>query len=52
MVLIGALAACAAVGALIGWAAGSIGYGVLAGVIIGIPFGVVSVYRRFKRFFS
>jgi len=52
MVLVGAVAACAAVGALIGWAAGSIGYGVLAGVIIGIPFGVMSVYRRFKRFFS
>lgn len=52
MVLIGALGACAAVGALIGWIAGSVGYGVLVGVIVGIPFSVLSVYRRYKRFFT
>lgn len=51
-VLVSAVAICAAVGALIGWAAGGIGYGVLIGVILGIPFGVLTVYRRFRGYFS
>jgi F0F1-type ATP synthase assembly protein I len=51
-VLIGAIGACAAVGALIGWAAGNLGYGILAGVVLGIPAGVVTVYRRFRGYFS
>ena len=51
-VLIGAIGACAAVGALVGWAAGNLGYGILAGVVVGIPAGVVTVYRRFRGYFS
>jgi hypothetical protein len=51
-VLIGAIGAFAAVGALIGWAAGNFGYGILAGVVVGIPAGVVTVYRRFRGYFS
>ena len=51
-VLIGAIGAFAAVGALVGWAAGNLGYGILAGVVVGIPAGVVSVYRRFRGYFS
>ena len=35
-------------GALIGWAAGSVAYGLLIGAIIGIPLGVLAVYRRYK----
>jgi F0F1-type ATP synthase assembly protein I len=52
VVLAGTIAMCAAAGALIGWAAGGLGYGVLVGVIVGIPAGVVTVYRRFRGYFS
>jgi F0F1-type ATP synthase assembly protein I len=40
------------VGALIGWAAGSAGLGALGGAIVGIPAGVVAVYRRYRGFFT
>jgi F0F1-type ATP synthase assembly protein I len=43
---------CGGAGALLGWAAGDTGYGVLAGVVIGLPAGVFAVYRRFKGYFS
>ena len=43
---------CAGGGALIGWAAGSTPYGVLGGVVAGLPAGVFAVYRRFKGYFS
>lgn len=52
MVLLGGVAVCAGVGALIGWSAGSTGDGVLGGVVVGLPVGVASVYRRYKRFFT
>jgi hypothetical protein len=39
-------------GALVGWAAGSIGIGAIVGAIIGIPAGVFAVYRRYRGFFS
>jgi F0F1-type ATP synthase assembly protein I len=42
----------AGIGALIGWAAGSLGIGILAGVIVGIPAGVFAVYRRYRGVFS
>ena len=35
-------------GALVGWAAGSVGYGVLAGAAAGVPIGVYAVYRRYR----
>jgi hypothetical protein len=44
----GVTAASVGVGALIGWAAGSVGYGVLAGAFVGVPAGVFAVYRRYK----
>lgn len=47
-VLIGSTAAAIAVGGLIGWALGNAGYGLLAGAIAGIPFGVFTVYRRYR----
>jgi hypothetical protein len=46
--LLGILLAAMVIGALIGWAAGSIGIGVLVGAIAGIPLGVYSVYRRYR----
>ncbi len=44
----GVTVTCIAVGALIGWAAGSVGLGILAGAFIGIPLGVFVVYRRYR----
>jgi F0F1-type ATP synthase assembly protein I len=35
-------------GALIGWAAGSVPYGLLVGAVAGVPAGVVAVYRRYR----
>jgi F0F1-type ATP synthase assembly protein I len=35
-------------GALIGWAAGSVSYGLLAGAVAGVPLGVFTVYRRYR----
>ncbi|HEY2544189.1 MAG TPA: hypothetical protein VGH92_14205 [Gaiellaceae bacterium] len=43
---------CAGAGALVGWGFGSASLGVLGGVIVGIPAGVFTVYRRFKGYFS
>jgi F0F1-type ATP synthase assembly protein I len=39
-------------GALIGWAAGSFGAGVIVGAVIGLPAGVIAVYRRYRGYFS
>jgi hypothetical protein len=35
-------------GALVGWAAGSVGYGVLGGAAAGVPIGIFAVYRRYR----
>ena len=51
-VLAGTVGVCGGAGALVGWAVGDTGYGVLAGVVIGLPAGVFAVYRRFKGYFS
>jgi F0F1-type ATP synthase assembly protein I len=40
------------IGALLGWAAGSVGLGVLIGAILGIPGGIFAVYRRYRGAFS
>ena len=42
------LAAAIGVGAVVGWALGSIGYGILVGAIVGIPLGVYTVWRRYR----
>jgi F0F1-type ATP synthase assembly protein I len=39
-------------GALIGWAAGSFGVGLIVGAVIGLPAGVLAVYRRYRGYFS
>jgi len=46
-VLIGTTAAVIVIGILIGWAAGSLAWGFLVGAILGIPAGVVAVYKRY-----
>jgi hypothetical protein len=51
-VLLGALALGVGLGALIGWVAGSWQLGALAGAVLGIPAGVVAVYRRYRGFFA
>jgi len=50
--LICAVGVCAGAGALAGWAAGSTGLGALGGVVVGIPVGVATVYRRFRGYFT
>ena len=46
--LLGVLVACVGIGALVGWAAGSVGIGIAIGAVIGIPAAILSVYRAFR----
>ena len=39
-------------GALIGWAVGSFGPGLIVGAVIGLPAGVIAVYRRYRGYFT
>jgi hypothetical protein len=47
-ILIGTTALGIGVGALVGWAAGSVGLGTLAGAFLGIPAGIFAVYHRYR----
>ena len=47
-VLIGFTAACIAVGALLGWAAGNLGYGFAFGAVVGIPVGVAATVIKYR----
>jgi hypothetical protein len=47
-VLIGSTAACIAVGTLVGWAAGSIGYGLAFGAVVGVPVGVATTVLKYR----
>ena len=47
-ILIGVTAAAVVIGALLGWALGSVGIGCLIGAVVGIPAGIYSVYRRYR----
>ncbi len=40
-------AASIGIGSLIGWAAGNWGYGALGGAVVGVPAGVVAVYKTY-----
>jgi F0F1-type ATP synthase assembly protein I len=42
----------AGIGALVGWAAGSVAVGAVAGAALGIPAGVIAVYRRYRGYFT
>jgi F0F1-type ATP synthase assembly protein I len=48
MLLAAATASSIGVGALIGWMAGNVGYGILGGAIVGVPAGVTAVYFRYR----
>jgi F0F1-type ATP synthase assembly protein I len=39
-------------GALVGWAVGSFGPGLIVGAVVGLPAGVFTVYRRYRGYFS
>jgi len=51
-ILTGTTGAGIAVGAGLGWLAGSWALGALGGAIVGIPAGIVAVYRRYRGAFS
>lgn len=51
-VLLGTAAMTTGAGALVGWAAGSVQLGAVAGAALGIPAGVLAVYRRYRGFFT
>jgi F0F1-type ATP synthase assembly protein I len=48
MLLAATTAASIGVGALVGWIAGSVGYGIVGGAIVGVPAGVTAVYFRYR----
>ncbi|MGZ4358376.1 MAG: hypothetical protein ACXVY8_01640 [Gaiellaceae bacterium] len=50
--LVTATALAAGAGALIGWGLGRVEIGVVAGVLVGIPAGILAVYRRYRDFFN
>ena len=52
MLLAAATAASVGAGALVGWAAGSVGLGILGGAVIGVPAGIVAVYFRYREALS
>ena len=47
-VLIGFTAAVIAVGTLIGWAIGKVGYGLAFGAVVGIPVGVAATVIKYR----
>jgi hypothetical protein len=51
-VLLGTTALGIALGALVGWAAGSWAIGALIGALLGIPAGIFAVYRRYRGVFT
>jgi hypothetical protein len=52
MLLAAATAVSIGVGALVGWVAGNLGYGILGGAIVGVPAGVTAVYFRYREALS
>jgi len=47
-VLFGFTAACIVLGAVVGWAAGNVAYGLLFGAVVGIPVGVAATILRYR----
>jgi hypothetical protein len=52
MLLAATTASSIGAGALVGWIAGNLGYGVLGGAIVGVPAGVTAVYFRYRESLS
>lgn len=48
-VLVGFTFAAIAVGALVGWAAGNLGYGFAFGAVVGVPLGVAMTVIRYRK---
>jgi hypothetical protein len=48
MLLASTTAAGVGIGALVGWAAGSVGLGIGGGAAVGIPAGIGAVYLRYR----
>ena len=46
--LLGVLFACVGIGALVGWAAGSVGIGIAIGPGVGMPASILAVYRAYR----
>jgi F0F1-type ATP synthase assembly protein I len=40
------------VATLVGWVAGSAKGGLIVGALLGVPAGIVAVYRRYRRYFA
>ena len=49
--LLAVLVSCVGLGALIGWAVGSVGIGMAIGSVIGIPAAIFTVYRTYRSAF-
>jgi hypothetical protein len=47
-VLIGFTAACIVAGTVIGWAVGSVSYGLVFGAVVGIPVGVAATVIKYR----
>jgi hypothetical protein len=52
MLLAATTGAAVGLGALIGWAAGSVGLGILGGAVVGVPAGIAAVYFRYREALS
>jgi F0F1-type ATP synthase assembly protein I len=52
MLLAATTAAAIGLGALIGWLAGNVGYGILGGAVVGVPAGIAAVYFRYREALS
>ena len=46
--LLAVLVVCVGLGALLGWAAGSVGIGVAIGAVIGVPGSILAVYHTYR----
>jgi len=39
-------------GTLVGWALGALSTGLIVGALVGLPAGVMAVYRRYRGYFA
>jgi hypothetical protein len=46
--LLAVLVLCVGLGAVVGWALGSVGIGVAIGAVIGVPGSILAVYRTYR----
>jgi hypothetical protein len=46
--LVGFTTACIAIGTLIGWGVGSVGYGFAGGLVVGLPVGIAATIAKYR----